>query len=424
LQGQRTVDVEISGPDLKELVGMGGAMLAPQSPYSVSALLGPGTQARPIPSLDLSTPEVHVRPKLLQASELGITADELGYAVNALVDGAYVTDYYVGGKKIDLSIVGAPQSASRTQDLEPLPIATRSGHLVPLSAVAEIDLDAGPEQINHRERLRAITIQVTPPPNVPLEAAIAKITTQIIEPMRESGQLKPGYIINLSGTADKLNDTWAALRGSILLALLITYLLMAALFESWSHPLVIILSVPLGAVGGMLGLQALNVYLMFLGEPPQALDVLTMLGFVILIGTVVNNPILIVHQGLNHMREDGMSPGPAIIESVRTRIRPIFMTTITTLFGLLPLVLMPGAGSELYRGLGAVVLGGLAFSTVFTLVLVPSLFTLMLDIQRWFGSLIRRAEGTQDRDARDGEHHAPPRIPEREEALPTTPAWG
>jgi HAE1 family hydrophobic/amphiphilic exporter-1 len=290
--------------------------------------------------------------------------------------------------------------------------------------VAEIDLDAGPEQINHRERLRAITIQVTPPPNVPLEAAIAKITTQIIEPMRESGQLKPGYIINLSGTADKLNNTWAALRGNILLALLITYLLMAALFESWSHPLVIILSVPLGAVGGILGLQLLNVYLMFLGEPPQALDVLTMLGFVILIGTVVNNPILIVHLGLNHMREDGMEPGPAIIESVRTRIRPIFMTTFTTLFGLLPLVLMPGAGSELYRGLGAVVLGGLAFSTLFTLILVPSLFTLMLDMQRWIGRQIRRVEGSHDHEHRDDEHDAPPRIPEKEEALPTTPAYG
>jgi HAE1 family hydrophobic/amphiphilic exporter-1 len=104
-----------------------------------------------------------------------------------------------------------------------------------------------------------------------------------------------------------------------------------------------------------------------------------MLGFVILIGTVVNNPILIVHQSLNHVREDGMSRTEAILESVRTRIRPIFMTTITTVLGLLPLVLFPGAGSELYRGLGAVVIGGLLVSTVFTLVLVPALFRLTMD---------------------------------------------
>ena len=159
------------------------------------------------------------------------------------------------------------------------------------------------------------------------------------------------------------------------------YLLMAALFESWLYPLVIILSVPLGAVGGILGLTVLNLFV------PQSLDVLTMLGFVILIGTVVNNPILIVHQSLNHMHEDGLSASEAILASIRTRVRPIFMTTTTTVLGLLPLVLFPGAGSELYRGLGSVVLGGLIVSTIFTVVLVPTLFSLAIDIRRilWAG---------------------------------------
>ena len=146
-----------------------------------------------------------------------------------------------------------------------------------------------------------------------------------------------------------------------------------------------ILSVPLGAVGGILGLQALNlIYL-------QSLDVLTMLGFIILIGTVVNNPILIVHQSLNHMREDHMPPRQAILESVRTRIRPIFMTTITTILGLLPLVLFPGSGSELYRGLGSVVLGGLLVSTLLTLVLVPTLFSLTVDLREWIAKLFSRS---------------------------------
>ena len=195
----------------------------------------------------------------------------------------------------------------------------------------------------------------------------------------------------------------------MILALLITYLLMAALFESWIHPLVIILSVPLGAVGGVLGLQLLNVYLMMLGEMPQSLDVLTMLGFVILIGTVVNNPILIVHQALNHMREDGMDPAPAILESVRNRIRPIFMTTMTTLLGLAPLVLFPGAGSELYRGLGAVVLGGLAVSTVFSLVLVPVLFTLMLELQHF----VHQRFGSREKHSIDEDDYVE-HLPQRE----------
>jgi len=119
--------------------------------------------------------------------------------------------------------------------------------------------------------------------------------------------------------------------------------------------------------------------------------VLTMLGFVILIGTVVNNPILIVHQSLNYIRMDGMQPRDAIPAAVRTRVRPIFMTTLTTVLGLLPLVLFPGAGSELYRGLGSVVLGGLIISTMFTLVLVPTVFVLAMRVRQFVVSLIQPA---------------------------------
>jgi HAE1 family hydrophobic/amphiphilic exporter-1 len=126
----------------------------------------------------------------------------------------------------------------------------------------------------------------------------------------------------------------------------------------------------------VLGLNLLNFWLRWsTGNPAafQALDVLTMLGFV----------ILIVHQSLNHMREDGMNPRDAILESTRTRLRPIFMTMVTTVLGLFPLVLFPGAGSELYRGLGAVLLGGLVVSTIFTLLSIPALFSLTLDAKLW-----------------------------------------
>lgn len=145
---------------------------------------------------------------------------------------------------------------------------------------------------------------------------------------------------------------------------------MAGLFESWLYPFVVILTVPLGAVGGIVGLRLVNLF------TPQPLDVLTMLGFIILVGTAVNNAILIVHQSLNHIRREGMPWRDAILESVRNRIRPIFMTTFTTVFGLLPLVVFPGAGSELYRGLGAVVLGGLLVSAFLTLLVTPTMLSL------------------------------------------------
>ena len=362
----RTVDVEITGPDLNKLVALGGQVIG-----RVQQVV-PGAQAIPKPSLDLSSPEVHVRPKWDQAADLGVNATDLGYTVDALVDGAYATDYYLGGDKIDLTIIGKEKFASRTQDLKVLSIATPTGELVPLEAVAEVRLASGPEQINRRERQRAITIEVSPPLEMALEDALDRIRAEIIQPLQESGQLEGGYFINLSGTADKLRTTWNALRWNLVLAVVIAYLLMAALFESWLYPFVIIMSVPLGAVGGFAGLWLLNQYTL------QTLDVLTMLGFVILVGTVVNNPILIVEQALVHIRQDGMHYRQAVLESVRTRIRPIFMTALIGFFGLLPLVISPGAGSELYRGLGSVLLGGLAVSTIFTLVFAPTLFTLTL----------------------------------------------
>ncbi len=387
ISGGRTIDIEIVGPDLEKLVALGQNVLSTIKPPGADGILGPNTRAMPRPSLDLASPEIHVEPKLIPSSEMGMSAADLGYTVNALVDGAYAGDYFTGGDKIDLTILGEASFASQTQDLEALPIATPAGQLVPLASLADVRLSSGPEQINRRERFRAITIQVTPPVTMPLEEAIERIEQQIIVPLSEEGELDGGYMINLSGTADKLRQTWTALRWNILLALTITYLLMAALFESWVYPFVILFSVPLGAVGGILGLRLLNVFL----DPaqPQSLDILTMLGFVILIGTVVNNAILIVHQSLNHMRFDGMSPRDAIPESVRTRIRPIFITTTTTVLGLLPLVLFPGAGSELYRGIGSVVLGGLIVSTVFTLVLVPTVFVLMMDFRQFVARLFR-----------------------------------
>jgi len=395
LSAGRTVEIEFTGPDLEKLVALGGQafdnILVMSQPGGAMA----GAQARPVPSLDLSSPETHITPKLMQAAEMGVTSSSLGYAANALVDGAYAGDYFYEGDKIDLTIVGEERFARSYQDVVALPIATPAGEVVPLEALAHVEITSGPEQINHRERVRAITIEVTPPPEIALEDAMEMIQREVVSPLVASGQLTGEYRVSFTGTADKLammqttffgdytglnaESAISLLTSQFVLVILITYLLMAALFESWLYPLVIIVTVPLGAVGGILGLNLLNAYLAATGQMAQQLDVLTMLGFVILVGTVVNNPILIVHQSLNHIREEGMPHHQAILESVRTRIRPIFMTTTTTVLGLSPLVLFPGAGSELYRGLGSVVLGGLLVSTIFTLFLAPTLFSLMMD---------------------------------------------
>ncbi|MCZ6836538.1 MAG: efflux RND transporter permease subunit, partial [Planctomycetota bacterium] len=235
----------------------------------------------------------------------------------------------------------------------------------------------------------------------PLESVIDTVETMLGE-MKDEGFIPPGISTRFAGTASKLQSVQRVLFGdgtiigtlgsSMILALIVVYLLMCVLFQSFSYPLVIMFSVPLATLGGFMALYAVfiwsqaNRYI-----PEQKLDILTMLGFVILIGVVVNNAILIVHQTLNFLKgardDDGdfegeMTPRRAIAESVRTRVRPIFMSMLTSVGGMLPLVLAPGAGSELYRGLGSVVVGGLLVSTFFTLLLVPLMLSLVFDLSK------------------------------------------
>ncbi|MBW2705897.1 MAG: efflux RND transporter permease subunit, partial [Deltaproteobacteria bacterium] len=168
-----------------------------------------------------------------------------------------------------------------------------------------------------------------------------------------------------------------SLQWNFILAAAIAYLLMAALFGNFIYPLIIMFTLPLAAVGGLLGLKMVNLLI-----ADQALDILTMLGFVILIGVVVNNPILIVHQSLNNVRIHNMPYREAVLESTRSRLRPIYMSAATSIFGMLPLVLVPGPGSEFYRGLGSVVLGGLAVSTIFTVFVIPALLMFVIRMEK------------------------------------------
>lgn len=365
----RSINIQLTGPDLYRLVGLG------QKIFFSSIQKIPGSQVRPIPSLDLGNPEVQVVTDRVRASDVGVTNEGLGFMVNALVDGAKVSDYLIEGDEIDLVLRGEDKYSNRTHQIEDLMINTDSGKMVNVGSVADVVVTTGPEQINHYERQRTIAIQVIPPEKMPLESAIDIINSEILQPLRSSGELGGSYGAVLTGTADDLTITRKALQWNFVLAAVICYLLMSSLFESFVYPFVIMFSVPLASFGGFLGLLILN---MFTYQP---LDILTMLGFIILIGIVVNNAILIVHQALNHMREEGYGTSDAIVESVKTRVRPIFMSTMTSVFGMLPLVISPGSGSEFYRGLGSVVVGGLTFSTIFTLFLVPSVFSIVLDIK-------------------------------------------
>ncbi len=367
----RSIDVEIKGPDLERLIALGGEI------FAMASEVMPGAQTFPIPGLDLGNPEMQVKPDRRRTAELGISNRDLGFSVDALVDGVKASDYQHEGKEIDIRLKAEEGVVYNTHTLEQLPVATPAGRLVTLGSIADIALTYGPIQVNHRERERTITIRIVPEDEMPTEAAMEIIQSQLVEPMRARDDLGGLYRIELTGSADKLVAAGDALKWNLILALIITFLLMSALFESFLYPFVIMFSVPLAALGGFLGLAAVNAAIAY-----QPLDVLTMLGFIILLGTVVNNPILIVHQSLNYIRKEGMEVHAAIREAVHSRIRPIFMSAGTSTFAMLPLILAPGAGSELYRGIGGVVVGGLLVSTVFTLFIVPAMLSLVFDLRK------------------------------------------
>jgi hydrophobic/amphiphilic exporter-1 (mainly G- bacteria), HAE1 family len=371
LSSGRSIDLKLTGPELEPLVAM-----AREAFGSVRKNLK-GVQARPKPSLALGQPELHVVAKKQSLAEAGWSHKNLGTIVEALVDGVRVADYRLSdGKIIDL-VFRADQSAySHTQDLGKTPLYIPKKGVAVLESLATLKHSMGPTEIHHHERERAITISMNIPRTIPMESAMETVKTKIIKPLEQSGKLVPPYGWKIAGTADKLTSTRQELQGLFLTALLVIYLLMAALFQSFLYPLIILFTVPLAGLGGFLALRLVNLWV-----APQSLDVLTMLGFVILLGIVVNNAILLVDRTLRNIREGHKSPLESITEAVSNRIRPIFMSTLTSVFGMAPLVVMTGPGSEIYRGIGSVVVGGLLVSTLFTLVLIPAILAVTLDIQ-------------------------------------------
>ena len=397
------IELEISGPNLNEVVQAANQLFPMTTQRFGQVAPDPG-------NYDQARPEVRVILDPVKASDLDMSAEDVALYVRMLGDGQILGDFYQGGDTIDLKLIADRADDADAMSVRDAPIAATSGQIVPLGSVTKVLRTPAPQQINRIEEQRSVTLQINVAEDIALESAMDMVQNEMIQPLRDRGLIPPTVETNLAGTAAKLQEVKRALMGTwtgfnvdslwslftsrAFLALLVVFLLMAALFEGWLYPLVILFSVPMATVGGFLALRLVYIYTAAdFNLPTQQLDVLTMLGFVILIGVVVNNAILLVHQALNFMRGvaetqvegqivEKMAPREAIREAVRTRFRPIFMSMFTSVGGMLPLVLFPGSGSELYRGLGSVVVGGLIVSTVFTLILVPLVLSLVFDLRR------------------------------------------
>ncbi len=366
----RTVDVNISGEKLLNIVQSAGML------FGALKQAIPNAQIRPVPSLEFSYPECNIIPNKRKLAASGLNETTLGIYVDVLMNGRKIDEYRPdGGYQINLVVRSHENRINTPEDILNCSIANNTGQLIRIGDVAHIEYTRGMTQIDHLEKNRNIRLEVTPPKTLALQSAMETVES-LVDQMSADGKLKEVQI-NIGGNADKLTQTYNALIWNFLLALAITYLLMSALFENFFYPLIIMFSVPLAAAGGLMGLRLVNLFV-----ASQPLDVLTMLGFIILVGTVVNNAILIVHQSLNNVRYEGMAGLNAITESVRTRIRPIFMSAFTSIFALSPMVISTGSGSEMYRGIGSVLLGGLAISTIFTLFVIPALLAFFIGFEK------------------------------------------
>ena len=376
--GTRSVNLDITGDRLDEIFSVA------ENAYRRAEATFENPQIGSSPgSLTLDQPLVEIRPRWDRAAELGFTAQEFGFAVAALTDGAFVDEYFRGDDKIDMFLFSSAGSDQQLERLAQLPVYAPVGAVVPVSSVADIVERVDTDSVRRVNGQRTVTLNVIPPRSVALETAVEQVRSEVIGAMRTAGEIPQGVNIDISGAGDQLTETRAALIDNYLVAIILCYLVLVAIFKHWGWPLVILTAVPLGVAGGIAGLVLLNIvggWLPLIGMDPiaQPFDMITMLGFLILLGVVVNNPILIVDRTLTNLRQGMTDPAQAVREAVATRIRPIMMSMITTLFGLAPLVFIPGEGTELYRGVGVVVLSGLLFATLVTLTFLPALLVSIL----------------------------------------------
>lgn len=317
--------------------------------------------------------ELQVIPNRERLAEVGVAEADVGTVVEAALGGRLASEFIDGNEELDVSVELQDTFVETPEQLRQLPLYTSRRQRIQLSDVAEVRETTGPDVVNHVDLDRSVTLIASLAADAPLGRLVEQAETQVLAPLRAN--LPPGYRIQLAGSADRLATALSQLASAFALSLFITYLLLAALYRSFLYPWVIMATIPMGMTGALLSLVLAN----YIPGVIVPLDMITALGFVILTGVVVNNAILLVDRALQ-LQGEGMDYDESLYEATRDRLRAIFMAAGTSVLGMLPLAVLPGQGTELYQGLGIVLTGGLAFSTILTPTVVPALMGLLYDI--------------------------------------------
>ncbi|HYC03599.1 MAG TPA: efflux RND transporter permease subunit [Azospirillaceae bacterium] len=356
LGAEGNVEVHLQSADaegLSEAASKGLALLREKMPT---------VQAFSEPNPEMAQPVLEITPNDRRIMEMGFTRAQIGQIVRAMGDGLWLGEHFDGDSRLDI-ILKAP-TWENLDTLAATPVATPSGAVVPLGELVEIKRTVGPSNIRRIDGKRTITLNVQPQEGLALEDVMVQLRSEI-EPQLKAFMPSDG-VIKYGGSADRLDATVATMGKNFMIALGLLFLLMALLFRSAKDSFMVMVSIPLATVGGVALLQITNLVTF------QPLDLLTMIGFIILLGIVVNNAILLVDE-TRRLELEGYTRKDAVAASLRTRVRPIFMGTLTTIAGMAPMLLVPGEGSVIYRGIAAVIVGGISVSTIFTLILLPAL---------------------------------------------------
>jgi multidrug efflux pump len=334
-------------------------------------------------------PQLRVEIDRTRAADLGVSVDDIGTALDSMLSGRRVSTFVRGGEEYDVIIQAERQDRSSPTDLDNVYVRARSGELIPLGNLVTLSEIAEPGSFNRFNRLRAITISARPAPGYPLGKALADVEAIAAE------VLPAGAQIDYRGDSRELKQSGNTLLFTFGLALLVVFLVLAAQFESFIHPFVIMLTVPLAVLGALIGLWAWG----------SSLNLFSQIGIVMLVGLAAKNGVLIV-EFANQLRDEGRNIRDAVIEASATRLRPILMTSLSTVIGALPLLLFHGPGENARQTIGVTIVFGVTLSTLLSLFVVPALYQLLARYTRSPEALAREIDAL-DR-AQPQQPHATP----------------
>ena len=366
--GGQPLSIVLGGPDYKELASWRDRILARMEENP--GLFGADSDYKE------TQPQMRVEIDHARAADLGVSAQEIGRTLETMMGGRRVTTYVDGGEEYDVIMQAQRSDRAAPADLDNLYVrSARSSELIPLANLVSLKELAEPGRLNRFNRLRGITISAGLAPGYTLGEALTWAQKTVAE------ELPPTAQLDYKGDSREYLKAGGAVVLTFALALLVVYLVLAAQFESFVHPFVIMLTVPLAVLGALIGLWLTG----------NSLNLFSQIGIVMLIGLAAKNGILIV-EFANQLRDEGRSIAEAIAESAAVRLRPILMTSVATIAGAVPLVVAGGPGSASRAAIGVVVIFGVAFSTLLSLFVVPSFYTLLAPFTRSPDALARKID--------------------------------